>query len=145
MLTYIPDSAVDQIASIGAKRAPREACGVLLPLCLDHNPPCDSVVELENQAIRARFTETATPDADPPGVRHYEVSGEQLADAVGNFYRNHPELLPQEVTDGFYLWHTHMPDGTEGPSVGDLRHRVSGIRYLVVRLSGSGRPSAVRY
>lgn len=127
-LTYVTDEVVEQIAAIGAQRAPREACGLLLPPCYDHDPPCKQVIELRN--------------AHEEGVGCYRVATADIAEVLGDFFTRHQ--WSTEVNDAYFLWHTH-PNGTEGPSSGDMRYRIPGVRYLVVSFGDTGRPVAARY
>lgn len=103
---YPTPEVVDQILSIGQRRYPREACGVVMPPNL--------VCELQNKARNPR--------------KGYEIDTEELvqvlADNMGSVSLERKDIL---------LWHTH-PSGTVGPSKGDMESRIDGFRYLVVAM-----------
>jgi proteasome lid subunit RPN8/RPN11 len=43
------------------------------------------------------------------------------------------DLVEGDLRDGWAIWHTH-PSGNVGPSSGDLKNRLDGVRYLVVAI-----------
>lgn len=92
--------------------APVEACGIISPDL--------RVVTLPN----------VTPNSPESS---YAVEAEDLVEAIDD-YVERSGVKPQGLTrDHFIIWHTH-PGGQIGPSVGDLRERLPGFKYLVVTL-----------
>jgi proteasome lid subunit RPN8/RPN11 len=101
------DVIVPQIMEIGLRRAPNEACGIVVP-DLDV-PAADWVHELQNRS------------SDP--LTSYEIDTATIKQLVDD---------PDAWAD-VLVWHTH-PKGGVGPSKGDMESKVQGLRYLVVAL-----------
>ena len=101
------DVIVPQILEIGLRRAPLEACGIVVP---DFDAPADEwVKELHNRS------------SDP--LTSYEIDTATIKQLVDD---------PEAWSD-VLVWHTH-PKGGIGPSHRDVLTKVSGLRYLVVAL-----------
>lgn len=101
------DVVIPRIIELGLEEAPKEACGLVVP---DLGVPADSwVIRMTNQA------------ANP--YDSYSIDATTIRGL----------LEERDVWDDVLVWHTH-PGGHVGPSRGDMRARVEGIRYLVVSL-----------
>lgn len=101
------DVVVPRIIELGMKKAPNEACGLVVP---DLDLPCDEWVhELTNRS------------PDPTNSYTFDTSVVK-------------ELLTNpEVWEDILVWHTH-PGGRVGPSPGDMEARHPKLKYLVVAL-----------
>lgn len=98
---------VPQIMIFGMEENPKEACGIVVPRL--SNPLDTWVHKLKNRA--------------PNPIGQYMIDPLTIAQIVED-----PELW-----DDVLVWHTH-PSGNVGPSQGDMRTRVEGVKYLVVSL-----------
>jgi proteasome lid subunit RPN8/RPN11 len=101
------DVVIPQIVEIGLRRAPQEACGIVVP-DLDV-PAAEWVHELQNHS------------SDP--LTSYEIDTVTIKTLVED---------PEHWSD-VLVWHTH-PKGGVGPSKRDWEVKVPGLRYLVVSL-----------
>ena len=108
-----------EICRIGRDRAPNESCGILLP------PPGDifryrahhrQVIELPNRSHSPRDS--------------YEIRGDDIIVELAEWLEN----VDQPTRDSLAIWHTH-PNGTVGPSRGDLIHKLGDLSYLVVTIN----------
>jgi proteasome lid subunit RPN8/RPN11 len=105
---------VPRIMELGLVEAPHEACGVVIP---DFNAPPDSWVH----AMKNRSSNPLNSfNIDPQTVRSILLD----RDTFG-----------KDVWDDVLVWHTH-PGGLVGPSDGDMKTRIAGLKYLVVTLPG---------
>lgn len=117
MVMVLEDRMVQEIARIGRRRAPAEACGLILP----HPVNRRQVIELPNRAV----------DTD----HEFTLWGEDIAFIVEELIEHHPidaQFLRETV-----IWHTH-PGGNLGPSKFDRDHRPEEFQSLVVTLFEDG-------
>lgn len=114
MVMVLEDYLVLEIAAIGERRRPAEACGILLPYKVNNR----QVIELPNRS--------KTPH-DEILMMGDDVLME-LKSVFGEGVR-FPENLSQELT----FWHTH-PNGNLGPSKYDMENKVNIGKHLVVTL-----------
>lgn len=98
------DEVVEQITQWGIEHAPQEVCGLI------HTRRDGFMVY--------RVTNIA---ADP--CREYTFDASELVEVMAE--------VP--TRNDVICWHTH-PGGTVGPSEGDVRRKVRGVRYLVVAI-----------
>lgn len=116
--TVLDKTFVDKIYEIGMRRAPSEACGILLPTA--HKG--QRVWEMPNRHHEHHD--------------HFEMSTDDVLMELGGWFSNNEELWGQ-VT----VWHTH-PEGVPGPSEVDRENRVEDCCNLIVALTESGpRPT----
>ena len=101
------DVIIPQIVELGLRRAPFEACGIVVPDL--EVPAANWVKELQNRS------------SDP--LNSYEIDTATIKTLVENA-ENWSDIL---------VWHTH-PRGGIGPSKGDVESKAKGLRYLVVAL-----------
>lgn len=94
--------ACQKILDLGIEAAPEEACGVLVPGVLGFR-----VIPLRNRSPHPEDSYVI----DPETVRSLR--------------------LQPEVWGDVRVWHTH-PGGNVGPSPGDLKSKIRGLRYMVV-------------
>lgn len=99
--------AIEKILQLGIEAAPEEVCGVMVPQ--DERCSFWEVHQLRNRA-----------DDRTAG---YEIDPATIGQLCGN----------PSVWGDVIVWHTH-PSGHVGPSEGDLRYAVPGVRYLVVAI-----------
>lgn len=114
MVMVLEQHMVDEIAMIGKKRMPNEACGVILPYPVKDR----QVIELPNRS--------KTP--------HDEVRmrGEDLVlELEALFGEDTP--LPENLATDITFWHTH-PGGNVGPSAHDMSEKPQVGKHLVVSL-----------
>jgi len=105
---------LELIEAIGHRRAPLEACGILIPT--PHKG--SKVIELPNRANK--------PNS-------FMVWGNDIREALGEWLT----LASDEEFGKVTLWHTH-PAGGVGPSRIDMRSRAKGLHHLVVTLTKDG-------
>lgn len=124
MMTQELSQAIQEIVRIGRERAPHECCGLIASRIGQSDLEGD-VLELANESLEPWDS--------------YELSAEAMRSALSNWF---DAVDSADLASGYQLlvWHTH-PSGRAGPSQGDLRSRVPGVKYLVVTLDGE----AVRY
>lgn len=109
-----------EVERIGRKRAPSEACGLILPPVGDtaERPGIGSrVIELPNRSMNPRD--------------EYELWGDDATLAIEHWVGR--AGVTQTHMDSIVVWHTH-PGGTVGPSRGDLDHRPQDLSMVVVTL-----------
>jgi proteasome lid subunit RPN8/RPN11 len=117
MVMVLEDRMVQEIARIGRRRAPAEACGLILPHLVNNK----QIIELPNRAIEADH--------------EFELWGEDIALIV-------EELQEYQTITGQFLretaiWHTH-PRGNLGPSKFDRDNKPPEFQSLVVTLFEDG-------
>jgi proteasome lid subunit RPN8/RPN11 len=114
MVQVLEDWMVQEIADIGDRRKPNEACGILLPYKIKGR----QVLEMPNRS--------RTP--------HDEVvmRGEDIAIELQMLF-GEGELFPEGLAETLTFWHTH-PGGNLGPSPYDLQNKAHIGRSLVVSL-----------
>jgi len=117
MVMVLEDRMVQEIARIGRRRAPAEACGLLLP----HPVNGKQIIELPNRAI--------------DGEHEFTMWGEDIALIVEDL-QEHQEIKPQFLRETA-IWHTH-PRGNLGPSRFDMEHKPPEFQSLVVTLFEDG-------
>lgn len=114
MVMVLEQHLVDEIAEIGRRRMPNEACGVILPYKVKGR----QVIELPNRS--------RTPHDE------VQMRGEDLVlELEALFGEDTP--LPENLASDTTFWHTH-PGGNVGPSVHDMRHKPEVGKHLVVSL-----------
>lgn len=101
---------MEEIERIGLKRAPNEACGLLLGA----RGKQTTVVELPNRSL--------TP------FNGYVLDGQDMKLAVE---------AHGDIVEAAAAWHTH-PQGLVGPSRRDMEHRPNEVPMLVVALTEEG-------
>lgn len=101
------------IARIIASRAPREAVGMLW------RRPGDPEIVLELSNI-----------SDEP-ERSYAVRTTDILEALKLIAGGDSLAIDDIDTSDFVVWHSH-PSGAVGPSRGDMRTKLPGLRYMVV-------------
>lgn len=101
------DVVIPRIMEIGMLRAPKEACGLVVPSL--SVPADDWVIEMTNRA-------------DNP-YSSYAIDTETVRQLLDD----------KDAWSDVLVWHTH-PSGLVGPSQGDIKAKVEGLRYLVVAL-----------
>lgn len=105
---------VREIAEIGEKRRPNEACGILLPYPVKGR----QVLEMPNRS--------STPDDE------IVMKGEDIVLELEMLF-GEGNLLPEHIAESLTFWHTH-PGGNLGPSHYDLQHKANIGKNLVVTL-----------
>lgn len=109
---HVPlEVVVPKIRELGLAERPKEACGIVIPDLKKSVE--DWVLQLVNRAAHP----TTSYEIDPEVVRGLS---EDL-------------LRAEQVWEDVVIWHTH-PSGHVGPSEGDMRSRIEGLKYLVVSL-----------
>lgn len=125
MVAVLEVQMVTEIAKIGLRRQPAEACGLLLPTPVKGR----WVWELPNRS--------KTPQDS------FEMSGEDMAYLLEEIFDHDLDLI-QTMVPGLTAWHTH-PGGNLGPSLFDLQNKPANIKSLVVSLPKDGPPMATWY
>lgn len=122
------EAVIAEIARIGRRRDPVEACGILLPLpWVKLDGSYQWVIELPNRSL-----ETAT----------FEIHGSDIEMSLRPWVA---QYLADPRTMDVTIWHTH-PKGLVGPSSGDMKHRPSAdINMMVVTLHEDGTHTATWY
>lgn len=120
----VDDEVVGQITRIGIKRAPEEACGILIG---GVETGGTKVIELPNHSKDPK--DSCAADRD------------EMIEAIDQWYDGVGVDQPEDYKLDLIFWHTH-PDGFIGPSRRDLRAREEGVKYLVVAIPGG---TAVRF
>lgn len=107
--------ALSEIEALGRKRAPTEACGLLLDIPRKKaDGTVSAIIELPNRSLIGGGT--------------YRIDPEDIRLALENL---------EEVED-VAIWHTH-PSGFIGPSQGDMKNRPDpGIYMVVIALTDNG-------
>lgn len=109
-----------EIERIGRRRAPSEACGLVLPL------PGDTS---RRSGIAARVIELPNRSMSPRD--EYELRGSDIELALEHWMGR--DDVTQDHVDSMVVWHTH-PNGQVGPSRGDLDYKPGGLSMIVVTL-----------
>lgn len=123
MVMILEKKLVDEIAGIGVKRLPNEACGILLPTPIRGV----QVIELPNRS--------ATPHDS------FEMLGSDMLLALEMVMQGD---FPEELIPSLTAWHTH-PHGNVGPSRFDMDNRPANLKSLVVTLRDKEGPLATWY
>lgn len=134
MLTYPPDQLeadVEVISTIGLIRAPREACGLLLPT------PMPTPLPTATNLVESRVVELPNL-TDELDTQSCTMSGSDMVGAIQGWYDYHNLKLAEQKIE-VIIWHTH-PRGNVGPSRADLatRNDHPDLRCLVVALTSEG-------
>lgn len=108
MYRVLEDKLLGQLRDMAISRLPQEAVGLILPN--------DQVVELINLS-------------DYP-LSSFAIQGKNLSNAI----IEHGWPLTYETLKQTTIWHSH-PNGGIGPSIRDLRAKVTPFSFLVVTLS----------
>lgn len=108
---HLTEALLAELEEIGRRRAPTEACGLLLPVPRGHS----YVVELPNRSLRPQD--------------EYRIWPDDIEVAIGEWAHSVSEAARNAVA----IWHTH-PQGNIGPSRGDMSKRLEGVPYLVLAL-----------
>lgn len=123
MVMVLEQKLVTQIADIGKKRLPNEACGLMLP----HPVNGVQIIELPNRS--------KTPQDS------FTMLGEDMLLSLEQVFRGD---FPQELIPGLTAWHTH-PKGNLGPSKFDMDNKPAKLKSLVVTLAKGSPPQATWY
>lgn len=110
----LTDKLLDDIAEIGRKRMPAEACGVLLPKAWRGR----QVWEMPNRSMEPQTS--------------FAFKSSDIMVELEGWVANNPEDW-----DNIVIWHTH-PRGGIGPSREDMRGKLPKVGHLVVSLTESG-------
>lgn len=118
MVMVLEQEMVNIISEIGRKRAPNEACGLLLPTKVNGT----QVIEMPNRSLEP--------------LDSFEMKGEDMVLALELLFRG---PFPEEMVPGLTAWHTH-PRGHVGPSPFDMRNKSGNMKNLVVTIFDNGKP-----
>lgn len=137
---------VASIAEIADRRRPEEACGVILPQCYVHTPLCNPVHELDNiiPDPSRRQAEFELNIADLLGVvwawrRAHEDPDLPNTDYLPSPHGGFSARIIAQLSVDVVLWHSH-PSGLIGPSRGDVRNKIAGLKSVVVTTFTAAKP-----
>lgn len=123
MVMILEPRVVNTIAEIGRQRAPKEACGLLLPTPINGV----QVIELPNYSDNPEDS--------------FEMKGQDMFRALEMAFQGD---FPAELVASLTAWHTH-PKGNLGPSPFDMHNKPAHLKSLVVTLDDSGGAKATWY
>lgn len=112
---------IQEMADIGKRRLPNEACGVLIPIPWRGK----RIFEIPNRS--------ETPKDS------FQMKSEDIVLVLEDWAAAYPN---EASWDEVVIWHTH-PGGGVGPSRVDMHNRIEYCGNLVVTLVGEGPPVAV--